>query len=322
MLPARLTMPTRRRRRHREEALKKGSSTMQDLDTNRRSFMLAGGLGLAGAAAAAAATTAISPQVAYAQASGDSLLRTVLDRGHLIVGTGSTNAPWHFEDDQGNLVGMDIAMAQILAQGLFDDPTKVEYVRQEADARIPNVTTGKVDITIQFMTVTAGRAQLVNFTRPYYVEGIALLTKPGSAKEKFDALLAGGSDTKVSILQNVDAEQSVHEVLPQAEVLQIDSQANVIQALEAGRADAAAVDLSTVWWMVKRTPDKYADSGKKWFSMLYSAALRQGDPDWLQFVNTTWNVAMFGHNNAIFDKAFSDYFGLQPPVREPGFPKI
>jgi polar amino acid transport system substrate-binding protein len=295
---------------------------MQDLDTNRRSFMLAGGLGLAGAAAAATDTTALSPQVAYAQASTDSLLRTVLDRGHLIVGTGSTNAPWHFEDDQGNLVGMDIAMAQILAQGLFDDPTKVEYVRQEADARIPNVTTGKVDITIQFMTVTAGRAQLVNFTRPYYVEGIALLTKPGSAKEKFDALLAGGSGTKVSILQNVDAEQSVHEVLPQAEVLQIDSQANVIQALEAGRADAAAVDLSTVWWMVKRTPDKYADSGKKWFSMLYSAALRQGDPDWLQFVNTTWNVAMFGHNNAIFDKAFSDYFGLQPPVREPGFPKI
>jgi polar amino acid transport system substrate-binding protein len=163
---------------------------------------------------------------------------------------------------------------------------------------------------------------LVNFTRPYYVEGIALLTKPGSAKEKFDALMAGGSATKVSILQNVDAEQSVHTVLPQAEVLQIDSQANVIQALESERVDAAAVDLSTVWWMVKRTPDKYADSGKKWYSMLYSAAVRQGDHDWLKFIDTTWNVAMFGHQNEIFDKAFFDFFGLQPPTREPGFPKI
>jgi len=317
-----LAMPAPRRSRRWEVALKKrGSSTMQDLDTNRRSFMLTGGLGLA-AAAAAVTTTAISPQVAYAQAAGDSLLRTVLDRGHLIVGTGSTNAPWHFEDEQGKLVGMDIAMAEILAQGLFDDPTKIEFVKQEADARIPNVTTGKVDITIQFMTVTAGRAQLVNFSRPYYVEGIALLTKPGSGKEKFDALLSGGSGTKVSILQNVDAEQSVHAVLPEAEVLQIDSQANVIQALDSSRVDAAAVDLSTVWWMAKRAPDKYADSGKKWFSMLYSAAMRQGDLDWWRFVNTTWDVAMFGHNNAIFDKAFSDFFGLQPPVREPGFPKI
>src|ERR1700752_1699656 len=98
MLRARLTMP-RSAARHREEAIQeKGSAAMRDIDTHRRSFMLTGGIGLAGAAAAAAATTAISPQVAYAQAAGDSLLRTVLDRGHLIVGTGSTNAPWHFDD--------------------------------------------------------------------------------------------------------------------------------------------------------------------------------------------------------------------------------
>jgi polar amino acid transport system substrate-binding protein len=294
---------------------------MNEFSSDRRSFLGAGSLGLLGGAAAAGAASVLSPKEAYAQAAGDSLVRTVLERGNLIVGTGSTNAPWHFEDEQGNLVGMDIAMAQILAQGLFDDPTKIEFVRQEADARIPNVTTGKVDITIQFMTVTPGRAQLVNFSRPYYVEGIALLTKPGGKMEKFDALLAGGSATRVSILQNVDAEQSVHEVLPDAEVLQIDSQANVILALDSDRADAAAVDLSTVWWLSKRAPDKYADSGKKWFSMLYSAAMRQGDLDWLRFVNTTFDVAMYGHQNAIFDKAFQDFFGLKPPVREPGFPK-
>ena len=103
----------------------------------------------------AAAAAAVEPARAYAQAAGDSLLRTVLDRGHLIVGTGSTNAPWHFEDEQGELVGMDIAMARILAKGLFDDETKVEFVLQDPAARIPNITTGKVDITIQFMTVTA-----------------------------------------------------------------------------------------------------------------------------------------------------------------------
>ncbi len=54
--------------------------------------------------------------------------------------------------------------------------------------------------------------------------------------------------------------------------------------------------------------------------MLYSAALRQGDPDWLNFVDTTWNVAMFGHQNEIFDQAIADFFGLKPPVREPGLP--
>ncbi|MEK0082850.1 transporter substrate-binding domain-containing protein [Geminicoccaceae bacterium SYSU G07066] len=293
---------------------------MREIVPSRRSFLSAGGMGLAGGVAAAAAAVALDAERAYAQAAEESLLRTVLDRGHLIVGTGSTNAPWHFEDEKGNLTGMDIAMARILAKGLFDDDTKIEFVRQDPAARIPNIATGKVDITIQFMTVTPQRAQQVAFTRPYYIEGIALLTKPGSPTEKFEALEKGGSNTKVSILQNVDAEQSVHAVLPQAQVLQIDTQANVIQALEAGRVDAAAVDLSTVWWLTKRQPDKYADSGKRWYSMLYSAAVRRGDPDWLEFVNTTWDVAMFGHQNAIFDQAIQDFFGLKPPVREPGLP--
>ena len=90
----------------------------------------------------------LSPEQAYDQAQPTSLLRTVLDRKKLIVGTGSTNATWHFEDEKGQLVGMDIAMAHILAQGLFDDPIKVEFVKQDPAARITNITTGKVDIVI------------------------------------------------------------------------------------------------------------------------------------------------------------------------------
>ena len=286
----------------------------------RRNLLKTGGVGLAAAGIVTGAT--LTAKQAAAQSASDSLLRKVLDRGHLIVGTGSTNAPWHFEDEDGALVGMDIAMAKILAKGLFDDETKVEYIRQDPAARIPNIVTGKVDIVAQFMTVTPGRAQLVAFTRPYYVEGIALLARPDADVKTFDQLLAAGSDARISILQNVDAEQSVHAVLPEAQVLLIDTQANVIQALESRRADGAAVDLSTVRWLVRQNPDRYFDAGKRWFSMLYSAAVPQGDPDWLHYVNTAFDVAMHGHQTDIYDGAFADYFGQTPPAREPGFPAI
>jgi polar amino acid transport system substrate-binding protein len=240
----------------RPAAAKKEEKIMRGV--GRRGILKGGGAGLAALGAAAATTGAlVSARQAAAQSAEDSLLRTVLDRGHLIVGTGSTNAPWHFEDEDGNLVGMDITMARILAQGLFDDPEAVEFVQQDPAARIPNITTGKVDIVIQFMTITGGRAQLVNFTRPYYVEGIALLTRPDAERKTFDDLMAGGSETRVSILQNVDAEQNVHLVLPESQVLLIDTQANVIQALDSNRADAAAVDLSTVRWLAKLNPDRY-----------------------------------------------------------------
>src|SRR5690242_4325517 len=90
---------------------------------------------LTGMAAAATLIAAAAPAMAQEK----SLLDDILARGHLIVGTGSTNAPWHFKDESGNLVGFDIDMAHIIAKGLFDDPNKVEFVDQSSDARIPNV---------------------------------------------------------------------------------------------------------------------------------------------------------------------------------------
>jgi polar amino acid transport system substrate-binding protein len=287
-----------------------------EINATRRNLF---GLTVAGGAAALAGCGSSG---AGGSASGKSQLRTVLARGKLIVGTGSTNAPWHFEDDKGKLTGMDIAMGRILAKGLFDDGNKIEFVVQDSAARIPNIVSGKVDITIQFMTVTAQRAQLVAFSRPYYLEGIALLANREGARKSFDQMLKAGGDAKISILQNADADKNVKMVLPKAQVLQIDTQANVIQALDSKRVDAAAVDLSNMAWLVRRNPQKYVDAGKHWQTQLYSAALRQGDPDWLNFVNTVFNVAMHGNDSDMYDTAFKEFFGVQLPPRVPGFPII
>ncbi len=290
---------------------------------NRRDMLKLGGLGVTAGVLSgfgAGAVSVLSPAKAYAQAAPASLLRTVLDRKKLLVGTGSTNAPWHFENEKGQLTGMDITMGQILAKGLFDDPAKVEFVKQDPSARVPNITTGKVDIVIQFMTISPARAQLVNFSRPYYVEGAALLASPKSKYKTYKQMTAAGKAVKASVLQNVDADKLVHDGLPQAQVMQLDTQANVIQALDSGRADVAVVDLSTVRWLVKRNPNAYVDAGFSYYPMLYGAAIRQGDPDWLQWVNTCFSVAMFGHQTELYDMAFEEFFGQKPPSRKPGFP--
>ena len=292
---------------------------------DRRDMLKLSGLGIAAGVMSgigAGVGSVLTPEQAYAQAQPTSLLRTVLDRKKLIVGTGSTNAPWHFEDEKGQLTGMDIAMARILAQGLFDDPTKVEFVKQDPAARIPNITTGKVDIVIQFMTVTAQRAQLVAFSRPYYLEGVALLTSTKGKLKTYKQLLAAGKAARVSVLQNVYADRMVRAALPQATVMQLDTEANAIQALDSGRSDTAAIDLSTVRWLVKRNPNAYLDAGYSYWPQLYSAAMRQGDPDWLNWVNTTFAVAIFATEGEIYDKGLEDFFGQKPPVRKPGFPPI
>lgn len=275
---------------------------------------------LAALGVAAFAGMAATAEQAAAQAPRESLLRTVISRGKLIVGTGSTNAPWHFEDDKGELTGMDIAMARILAAGLFDDPNRVEFVRQDPAQRIPNITTGRVDIVIQFMTMSPQRAQLLNFSRPYFVEGVALLTSPRGRFKTFDELRAAGSNARASVLQNATADALVKEALPQASVMQLDTQANVIQALDSGRSDTAVVDLSTVRWLVKRNPGRYLDAGHSYHSQLYGAGVRQGDLDWLHFVDTVFNINMFGHIAQAYDGALQEFFGLESRRRVPGFP--
>jgi polar amino acid transport system substrate-binding protein len=247
-------------------------------------------------------------------------LAAVLAKGTLIVGTGSDNAPWHFKDKSGNLVGFDIDVAKIIAKGLFNDPSKVQFIDQTSDSRIPNVLTGKVDITCQFMTVTAARAQQVAFTIPYYREGVGLLLPNGGKYKDFAALKAAGSKVTVSILQNTYAADLVHTALPLAKVDQYNDVALIYSAVNSGRADAAASDQSSVSWFIAQDPTKYHDSGYGWSPQTYACAVKPGDQVWLNFVNQALHEAMTGVEFDSYAASFKKWFGVTLPTPQIGFP--
>ena len=254
-------------------------------------------------------------------ASAQGKLKEVLSRGKLIVGTGSTNPPWHFRNEKGELVGFDIEIAKIIAQGLFDDPNKIEFVNQASDARIPNIVTGKVDIACQFVTVTAARAQQVAFTVPYYREGVSLMLVAGGPFADFAALKAAGSKVTVSVLQNVFAEKMVKDALPEAKVDQFESVDLMYQALNSGRAQAAATDSSSLRFYMKQNPGRYVDSGYSWNPQTYSCIVKQGDPDWLGFVNVALRESMTGTTFPNYKAAYERWFGETPPEPKIGFPQ-
>ena len=66
-------------------------------------------------------------------------LADVLARGKLIVGTGSTNPPWHFRDESGNLVGFDVIRELALdgaksgPGGPFEPFEKIDFREQHRD---------------------------------------------------------------------------------------------------------------------------------------------------------------------------------------------
>ncbi|MCV9877877.1 transporter substrate-binding domain-containing protein [Brenneria izbisi] len=247
-------------------------------------------------------------------------LDDVLKRGYLIVGTGSTNAPWGFQGADGKLQGFDIDIAHMIAKGLFNDASKVQFVQQSSDARIPNLLTDKVDMTCQAMTVTAQRAQQVAFTIPYYREGVALLLLANSKYQQLADMDAAGSDLNVAVLQNVYAEELVHQALPKAKVSQYESVDLMYQALNSGRADAVATDQSSAKWLMVQTPERYRSPDYAWSPQTYSCAVKRGDQDWLNFVNTALHESMTGVDFAAYADAYKKWFGGALNAPQIGFP--
>lgn len=293
--------------------------------TSRRSLMSRGAL-IGGAAAA----VSLPSLHAMAQdATSDSRLGKILDRGKVMIGTGSTNPPWHFEDENGKLVGFDISLGLLLAGGIFglsqeqilggEEPRKyIDFVVHEADARIPDLLSDKVDINFQFMTITASRALQVAFTVPYYREGVSLLLP---ADSNFNSLAdLQGKGTTIAILANVYADDMVHRGVADATVEQYDSVAATVATLDAGRADAVAIDQSTARWMVAQNPDKYKTTPEGWDAQSYAASVKPGDQIWLNFVNEVLMQAMVGLDFPIYRAGFKTYFGEELPNPPIGFP--
>jgi len=293
--------------------------------TSRRSLISRGAL-IGGAAAA----VSLPSLHAMAQdATSDSLLGKILDRGKVVVGTGSTNPPWHFEDENGNLVGFDIVLATILAGGLFgldqeqvmagEEPRKyIDFVVHEADARIPDLLSDKVDINFQFMTITASRALQVAFTVPYYREGVSILLPIDSEFNSLADMQDKG--LTIAILANVFAEDMVRRGVNDATVEQFDSVAATVAALDAGRVDAVAIDQSTARWMVAQNPEEYKTTPEGWDAQSYAASVKPGDQIWLNFVDQVLMQAMVGLDFPIYQAAFKTYFGEDLPNPPIGFP--
>lgn len=255
-----------------------------------------------------------------ATASGGGKLEEIMDRGYLIVGTGSTNAPWHFYGDDGKLCGFDVSMAKILAESIFGDPEAVKFVEQSSDERVPNLVNGTVDICFQFMTINAERAQQIDFTVPYYTEGCEVLLYSSGKYKSADELttaLKGGATATVAILQNSFAEDIVATLLPdyKVKVDQYEDQALLYQALQSGRCDCAVCDMSNANYQAV-LDSNFIASGITGYPQNYGAGVQKGDQEWLNYVNTVLIDAMTGATYQKYIDAYQQWFGvkLDPPA--------
>jgi ABC-type amino acid transport substrate-binding protein len=104
------------------------------------------------------------------------LLDTITRRGTLRVGVFADRLPFVFINREGNLVGFDVEMAQLLARDLG---VKVEFVEMEAvGPEVPRLlATDTVDVAMTGFPVTPGRASQILHSEPYLDETLAFVVK-------------------------------------------------------------------------------------------------------------------------------------------------
>lgn len=109
----------------------------------------------------AAETTAATTTT---EAGPDDLLAEVLDRGTIVISTEAKYPPWAYYDDDGNIAGFEIDVAEEIARRLG---VETEYVEPDFSVVAAGNWAGRWDMSVQSLTVTEERQDVLLFTQAY-----------------------------------------------------------------------------------------------------------------------------------------------------------
>jgi len=210
----------------------------------------------------------------------ESTVEQVIKRGVLRVGM-ATFVPWAMTDKAGNLIGFEIDVATRAAQ---DMGVRVEFVPTKWAGIIPALLTGKFDVIIGGMGITAQRNLKVNFSIPYDYSGVAVaahkqLAAGFSRLEEFNR-----PDVIVTARLGSTSALAANKLLPKAQKRFFDDESQVIQELLNGKVHALLAGTPLPAYQALKYPDKIFLPIKGAITKEpIGFAVRKGDFDTLNF---------------------------------------
>lgn len=210
----------------------------------------------------------------------DGKLKDILDKGQIVLATSPDYPPSEFVDDQGNVKGSDIMLAQYIANSLGVD-LKVETM--DFNAVLTAVDTGKVDIGISGFGYKADRAEQFELSHGYQSSSVAAhhtLLVPAEKADEYKSL-ADFSGKKIDTQANSLQEMYVTDQIPDADLQKVATLDQAILELQTGKIDAIALDSTTA--------KNYAETSDGMFVSVYE---KNGvEFDLSQYADESGNVA-------------------------------
>lgn len=211
----------------------------------------------------------------------ESTMARIAERGRLVAGVNQSEPLiGHRDPRTGVLSGADIDIVEMIAEAIFGDPSRVQFVAVSIADRVPALLENRVDLVVNSFTITCARQRDIEFSAPYRTAGARVLVPVESSVQGVNDLVglrtctSRGSTYEHDLVTRVpDANRVVRSGVPECMV-----------ALQRGEVDALISDEVIVAGLAAEDPQVrivdvdmgVADVG---------VGIRKDAPDLARFVN-------------------------------------
>ncbi|WP_408646962.1 transporter substrate-binding domain-containing protein [Trinickia dabaoshanensis] len=219
------------------------------------------------------------------------------DADALKVATDATFPPMEYTEN-GARAGFDVDLMNALAHAMGKE---VQWTDIDFKGLVPGLVAHRFDIAISAIYITPERAQVVDFTEPYYAGGLVALVKTDSPIKT----LADLNGKKVSVQVGTKSVNFLQAHYPQVQRVEVEKNQEMFDLVGVGRADAAVTGKPAAYQFA-RTRTGFRVLDEQLTTEKYGIAVRKDEPQLRDALNRALEkIKADGTYAAIVKKWFS-----------------
>ena len=216
-----------------------------------------------------------------------------------VINTDTTFAPFEFENDKGEMVGIDLDILKAIAE---DQGFEYEVIPVGFSAAVTALEAGECDGVIAGMSITDKRVAKYDFSEPYYDSGVGMAVLQGSDITTYDQLKGQNVAAKIGTEGCTFAESIADQY--GFEVTQFESSSDMYQAVLGGEAVACFEDYPVIGYEISRGLGLTLPAPMEKGSSYGFATLKGANPELVEMFNKGLeNIKAHG----TYDKILSTY---------------
>ncbi|WP_232664958.1 transporter substrate-binding domain-containing protein [Pseudonocardia sp. TRM90224] len=210
-----------------------------------------------------------------------STMDTILKRDRLIAGVDQGKYRLGFRNPtNGELEGSDIDVVKMIAQAIFGDPNKVQYVVLNIADRAQAAADGRVDVVVNSFTVTCERQKLVEFSTAYVAAAQKILVPTASGVTDVKQL----AGQRVCTSRGSTTEVVLRKPEYNLDVVTYPNLPDCVLDLQRGRVAAVSSDDIILAGLAAQDPQTRVVGGAL-DEARYAVGMNKSQPDLVRFVN-------------------------------------